>query len=164
MPSRPRAAVAAHKPSYTLEEGVFLGAMSTADSLLRGLEELLKPAGLTPSQYNVLRILRGAGAEGLACREISARMLTRDPDMTRLLDRLEARGLVARARGVNDRRVVLTQITAAGRKVLERLDAPVCELHKRQLQHMSDADLRRLAALLEQARETSSKTEHPIRP
>lgn len=125
----------------------------TADALLRGVEELLKPAGLTPSQYNVLRILRGAGPEGLACGEIAARMLTRDPDMTRLLDRLDKRGLVSRARGTSDRRVVVTRITSAGLKLLAALDEPLEELHKKQLQHLGRDRLKQLSALLEQARQ-----------
>ena len=154
MASKTRGRIRPQKPSRGLADQVYLNVLHTADALLRGVEELLKPHGLTPSQYNVLRILRGAGPAGLACREIGARMLTRDPDMTRLLDRLETRGLVVRARDTKDRRVVLTRIAAAGLKLLKDLDAPVAGLHRNQLQHMGAADLRRLAALLEQARET----------
>lgn len=142
------------KPFRSLEDEVYLNALRTADALLRGTEELLKPLGLTPSQYNVLRILRGAGPEGLACREIAARMLTRDPDMTRLLDRLEKRGLVTRARSRRDRRVVQTRVTPAAMKLLKELDEPVEELHQRQLRHMGPGDLRQLARLLERARES----------
>jgi DNA-binding MarR family transcriptional regulator len=126
----------------------------TADALLRGVEELLKPAGLTPSQYNVLRILRGAGPEGLACGEIAGRMLTRDPDMTRLLDRMDKRGLVTRSRNSRDRRVVVTRITAAGLRLLASLDEPVVNLHKQQLQHLGRERLRQLSSLLEEARES----------
>lgn len=125
-----------------------------ADLLLRGVEELLKPAGLTPSQYNVLRILRGAGPEGLACGEIAGRMLTRDPDMTRLLDRLDKRSLVSRVRNARDRRVVVTRITATGLKLLASLDEPVEELHEKQLRHLGRERLKQLSALLEAARET----------
>jgi len=128
----------------------------TADYLLRGVEEALKPAGLTPSQYNVLRILRGAGPDGLSCREIAERMLTRDPDMTRLLDRLEQRGLVSRARSTSDRRVVVTRITASAMKLLASLDEPIEELHRKQLRHLGREGLKQLTALLEEARASSA--------
>ena len=144
------------KPVLALEGEVYLNLLRAADALLHGTEELLKPYGLTPSQYNVLRILRCAEPDGLACGEIAARMLTRDPDMTRLLDRLEKRGLVRRARGARDRRVVLTRISLPGVKLLEDLDAPVQQMHGRQLKHMSGAQLRQLAALLERVRESSA--------
>ena len=137
------------------EDEAYLNVQRTADHLLRGVEELLKPAGLTPSQYNVLRILRGAGPDGLACGEIAGRMLTRDPDMTRLLDRLDKRGLVTRTRSASDRRVVLTRITSAGLKLLASLDEPVPDLHKKQLQHLGRERLKQLSALLEEACESS---------
>lgn len=145
MPSRPRASV-------SLEEGVFVGLLRAADWLLQGVEQVLKAHGLSPAQYNVLRILRGAGREGLCCREIGERMLTRDPDMTRLLDRMEKRSLVARERRKDDRRVVTTRITPPGLGLLKRLEQPVRELHRRQLRHMSAARMKALAALLEEAR------------
>jgi len=123
---------------------------------MRGLAELLKPAGLSATQYNVLRILRGAGRQGLACREVGDRMVTKDPDMTRLLDRLEARGLVARSRERQDRRVITTRITAAGLRLLKDLDRPVAELHERQLGHVPGPRLRTLLDLLETARERAT--------
>ena len=88
--------------------------LRAADSLARGAEALLKPTGLSATQYNVLRILRGAGAEGLACNGVGCRMISRDPDITRLLNRMESRKLIARTRGEEDRRVVKTCITAEG--------------------------------------------------
>jgi len=97
-----------------LEEQVFINLMLTSDLLARRLEPVLKAAEISPTQYNVLRILRGA-PEGLACGEIASRMITRDPDITRLLDRLEKRGLVSRCRDNEDRRMVLTRITEADR-------------------------------------------------
>ena len=87
------------KPFASLEEEIFLNLQRTAEVLMRRLTEELKPSDLTPTQYNVLRILRGAEPDGLPCREISARMVTHDPDVTRLLDRLEKRGLVGCSRG-----------------------------------------------------------------
>jgi len=135
-----------------LEAQVFVNLLRTADALARGTEALLKPAGLSSTQYNVLRILRGAGAEGLACSEIGCRMISRDPDITRLLDRMESRGLIARARGTEDRRVVKTRITPEGLRILEKLDAPVQELHRRQLHHLPEKELRQLSRLLERVR------------
>jgi len=113
---------------------------------------LLKPTGLSATQYNVLRILRGAGPEGLACREVGCRMISRDPDITRLMDRMESRGLIARARGEEDRRVVKSRLTAEGLRILVELDAPVQELHRRQLDHLPAKELRQLSRLLERAR------------
>ena len=99
------------KPSRSLGEEAFLNLQRTADAFMRGFEETLRPFGLTQTQYNVLRILRGARPHGLPCRELGERMITRDPDVTRLLDRLETRGLVARSRDAKDRRVIFTRIT-----------------------------------------------------
>ncbi len=93
-------------PYMRLEAQVFVNLLRTADALARGAEALLKPTGLSATQYNVLRILRGAGPEGLACREVGCRMISRDPDITRLMDRMESRGLIARARGEEDRRLL----------------------------------------------------------
>jgi len=133
----------------------FLELLRTADVLVQGLAATLKPYGLSLNQYNVLRILRGAGPGGLPCGQIAERMLTRDPDMTRLLDRLEGRGLVGRCRGQDDRRVVLTRITGQGMKVLADLDEPVRKRHEEQLGHLSAAKLRTLIELLEAARRSS---------
>jgi DNA-binding MarR family transcriptional regulator len=135
-----------------LEEDVFVGLQRTADWLLQGIEQLLKTQGLSQAQYNVLRILRGAGPRGLSCREICERMITRDPDMTRLLDRMEERGLVARERQQIDRRVVTTRVTPAGLKLLKSLDHPVREYHRRCFRHIAGARLKTLAVLLEEAR------------
>ena len=139
-------------PQPHLEEQVFVGLWRTADALTRGPEALLKTAGLSGTQYNVLRILRGAGAAGLACREVGCRLISRDPDITRLLDRLETRGLITRTREQKDRRVVKTFITDKGLQILAKLDAPVQEMHRRQLRHLPPAKLRQLSRLLEMAR------------
>ena len=144
------------RPPRSLEQEVYINVLRTADALLHGVEQTLKPAGLSPTQYNVLRILRGAGPEGLACRQIGERMLTRDPDITRLLDRLEARGLITRERERADRRVVKTRITAEGLRILKGLDEPVAEQHRRQLRHLPARQLRTLARLLEQARQAKA--------
>lgn len=135
----------------TLEEIAFLDLLSAADWLSRGLAEVLKTADLSPTHYNVLRILRGAPG-GLACGEIAGRMLTRDPDITRLLDRLEKRGLISRCRQTADRRMVLTRIAPAGLELLARLDQPVREMHRRQLGHLGRERLRSLIELLRASR------------
>ncbi len=140
------------RPVTSPEQEAHIGLLRTADWLTRGVECVVKPSGLSPTQYNVLRILRGAGVPGLACRQIADRMLTRDPDITRLLDRLEARRLVQRARPGRDRRVILTRITPEGLRLLKPLDRPIAELHQAQLGHLGRAQLRRLVRLLEQAR------------
>jgi DNA-binding MarR family transcriptional regulator len=138
-----------------LEAHVFVSVLRTADLLARGAEAVLKPAGLSTTQYNILRILRGAGEQGLACREVGGRLISRDPDMTRLLDRMESRGWIARAREKKDRRVVKTRITAEGLRILADLDEPIRELHRRQLRHLPGKQLRQLSQLLERARENT---------
>ncbi len=133
------------------EEQAFLDLWRTTDLLSRRLVRVLKTEDLSPTQYNVLRILRGA-PDGLPCGEIADRMITRDPDITRLLDRLEKRHLIARWRDSKDRRTVLTRITPEGLKLLARLDEPVQGAHRGQLGHLGKQGLRRLADLLRSAR------------
>jgi DNA-binding MarR family transcriptional regulator len=140
------------RPAISLENRIFIALLQTADALAQEAEQLVKTAGLTGAQYNVLRILRGAEPEGLACRAIGERMISHDPDMTRLLDRMEKRGLITRARQTDDRRVVKTRITAKALGLLKTLDQPVHDLHKRQFRHMSPARLKVLSDLLEEVR------------
>ncbi|HKV63115.1 MAG TPA: MarR family transcriptional regulator [Candidatus Acidoferrum sp.] len=137
-------------PPVSLENRVFVALLQAADSLGQEAEQLLKSAGLTGAQYNVLRILRGAEPEGLACRAIGDRMISHDPDMTRLLDRLEKRSLITRVRQIDDRRVIKTRITPQALGLLKTLDQPVRELHKHQFRHMSAARLKLLFDLLEE--------------
>jgi DNA-binding MarR family transcriptional regulator len=139
-------------PVLPLEDTVFISLQKTADSLGIEAEQLFKPHGLTGTQYNVLRILRGAEPEGLACRAIGERMISHDPDMTRLLDRMERRGLLSRARQTDDRRVIKTRISPAGLALLKSLDQPVRELHRRQFRHLPSARLKILAKLLGEVR------------
>jgi DNA-binding MarR family transcriptional regulator len=131
-----------------LEDQLFVALLKTADSLSQDAEQVIKSAGLTATQYNVLRILRGAEPEGLLCRGIAERMISRDPDMTRLLDRLEKQGWISRQRQQDDRRVIIARITADGLKLLKNLDQPVHDLHKAQFRHMPTARLKQLAELL----------------
>ncbi len=133
------------------EEIAFLDLLRTTDILSRQLVHVLKPADLSGTQYNMLRILRGA-PEGLACGEIGARMITRDPDITRLLDRLEKRELISRCRETKDRRMVLTRITPKGLRLLGELDEPVRKAHQEQLGHLGQSRLRKLGELLSAAR------------
>ena len=145
-------------PFASLEEEVMLSLLRTADRLIRASENALRPARLTPTQYNVLRILRGMSPLGIACQEIARRMITRDADLTRLLDRLESRGLVQRQRQTADRRVVHTTITPAGQTLLADLDPVMAELHQRALGHMSKERLSSLLDLLEEARGNDEET------
>ena len=141
--SKPRAGCA--------EEAVFLDLLRTTDMLSRGLVQVLKVEDLSSTQYNVLRILRGA-REGLACGEIASRMITRDPDVTRLLDRLEKRGLISRCRETEDRRTVRARIAPEGLKVLARLDEPIQAAHRQQLGHLGQERRQALTELLRLSR------------
>lgn len=139
------------RPAACPEEAVFLDLLRTTDLLSRVLVQVLKSEDLSATQYNVLRILRGA-PEGLACGEIASRMITRDPDVTRLLDRLERRGLISRCRETKDRRTVMARITPDGLKLLARLDEPVRAAHRRLLGHLGRERRRTLTELLRVAR------------
>ena len=133
------------------EEAAFLDLLRTCDLLSRGPAQVLKTEDLSATQYNVLRILRGS-PEGLPCGEIGSRMITRDPDITRLLDRLEKRELISRCRETKDRRMVMARITQEGLQLLARLDAPVQESHRKQLGHLGRERLRALTELLHACR------------
>jgi len=143
------------KPFESAEQEAHLNLVRTAQVLGDAFERLFKPFNLSMTQYNVLRILRGAG-EPLPCGQIGDRMVTRDPDITRLLDRLEKRGLITRERTATDRRVVLASITPEGLKLLKQLDQPVITLHQKQLGHLGKDRLKSLIDLLEAAREQES--------
>lgn len=134
------------KPFESLEQEAFLALLWTADRLQWRLAEALKPHGLSPTQYNALRILRGAGKQGLACSEVAERMITRDPDITRLMDRLGRMGLVQRGRGEEDRRVVVAKITPKGAYLLKQLDPVMRQFLQGLLGHMG---VKRLNSLLD---------------
>jgi DNA-binding MarR family transcriptional regulator len=141
------------KPFTSLEDEAVVSLHRTADLVNGRFGDMLKPHGLSPTQFNALRILRGAGDGGRTCREIAERMINRDPDITRLLDRLERRGLVARSREGRDRRVIITRINQAGLELLRGLDRPIEEFNRKQLGHLSEQQLRALVKLLEAVRE-----------
>jgi DNA-binding MarR family transcriptional regulator len=141
------------KPFSSLEQEASLSVARTAALLEHGSAEALKPYGLTPTQYNALRILRGAEPEGLCRNEVRDRLIARVPDATRLLERLEEMELVVRAREGDDRRYVRARITGAGLELLATLDPVILDLHRRQLGHLGERRLRALVELLAEARD-----------
>lgn len=136
----------------SIEERSILNVLRTAEHLASALSEVFKGAELTLTQYNVLRILRGAGSEALSCSEISERMITKESDITRLLDRLEARGFISRERPESNRRLVLTRLTDAGLAILAELDAPVDAINRKLMGPLGAKKLESLNELLEEAR------------
>ena len=140
------------KSSANLPQEAFIALARTGAALSDGLDKILGPQGLSLTQYNVLRILRGAGKAGLCRNEIAQRLITRMPDVTRLLDRMEAAGLVSRVRSTEDRRVVNTTLTKDGRVLVDDLDTEIDQTHKAQLGHLKDTELRTLIELLNRAR------------
>lgn len=141
------------KPFRSLEEEAVLSIARTAAVLEHDFTQALKPYELTPTQYNVLRILRGAGGQGLCRNEIGERLIRRVPDVTRLLDRMEELGLITRTRGGSDRRFVTTTITEKGLGITDRLDEEICAIHRRQLGHVDQAQLKELVRVLAEVRD-----------
>ena len=140
------------RPFRSVEEEALLSIARTAALLEHAGSDALKPFDLTITQYNVLRILRGAGEEGLCRNAVGERLVTRVPDVTRLLDRMEAGGLISRNRGSDDRRFVTTHITDKGLKLLEKIDRELPAMHAAMLGHVSQKRLRDLIGLLEEVR------------
>ena len=151
----------------SLEEEAILNIVRTADVLLQSITSFLKPHNLSATQYNVLRILRGAGEKGVSCKDVAARLVTRDPDITRLMDRLEERDLILRDRSREDRRIVTHRLTATGTSLVNELDRPIVEANKHMLMGIKPARLQELVDVLEQVRinlENEAKTGLPPRP
>lgn len=136
------------------EQDAFVALQRAATRLMDGVVELLRPHGLRPAQYNALRILRGAHPEQLNCRQVAARMMTREPDLTRLLDRLEKAGLIRRQRQASDRRVVRVGITAAGLELLASIDAPMLALHRCQFSVLGEKQTATLVRLVRRLAES----------
>lgn len=155
MANRLRDEIKQGRPFRSVREEAHLSIVRTAAVLAHGFAEAVKEYGITATQYNVLRILRGAGQAGLCRHEVRDRLVAQVPDVTRLLDRMEEAGWVERERDETDRRLVATRITPRGVRLLETLEKPVGALHQRQLGHLSEAQLRALVELLELARERS---------
>jgi len=142
------------KPFSSVGEEASIAILRTGDLLQQQLVELLRPYGLSPTQFNALRILRGAGETGLPCSEIGERMINHDPDITRLLDRLEQRDLVARQRDPKDRRVHIARITKTGLDLLKGLDKPVEEFHRVTTAEIGESNLKSLIRLLDKLRQS----------
>jgi DNA-binding MarR family transcriptional regulator len=158
-----RQAIKQRKPFESLQQEVFLEVLRTGHALVQDLVQVLRPYRLTQPQYNVLRILRGAGSAGLPTGEVGERMVaSREPDVTRLLVRMENRGLLTRERREENRRFVNVRITRDGLRILKALDPAVADMHARQLRHMSRGELEQLAGLLERARREDRP--RPARP
>lgn len=141
-----------HASSVALTQEAFVSLARTEAVLHDGLDRVLGPRGLSLTQYNVIRILRGAGPDGLCRNDIGQRLITRMPDVTRLLDRMEASGLVSRLRSTEDRRLVNTTLTEQGAALVGELDGEVARVHQEQLGHLTDVELRTLIDLLNRAR------------
>ncbi|MEO7521793.1 MAG: MarR family transcriptional regulator [Gemmatimonas sp.] len=142
------------KPFANVAEEAHLNISRTESLLQAGVDAVLKPYGISGTQYNVLRILRGSHPQGLCRNEIRDRLINRMPDVSRLLDRMEEAGLVTRQRGEEDRRLVSTQLTRMGRDLVDSLDTPILEAHQQQLGHLGEANLRTLIKLLTLARQS----------
>lgn len=140
------------RPFSSVQQEALLSVERTAAMLGHAVAEALRPYGVTPTQYNVLRILRGAGEGGLCRNEVRDRMITPVPDVTRLLDRLDEAGLIGRTRGTEDRRQMRTEITAAGLELLARLEGPVEQIHRELLGHVDERALAQLVKLLAEVR------------
>lgn len=136
----------------SVEQEAFLNLWRTYDRLRAVEDALFGRFDLTPQLYNVLRLLRGAYAEPIATLELASRLVSRAPDITRMLDKLEQRGLIERRRPTDNRRTVLVGVTDAGLELLAALDEPVRAAHERQLGHLTKRDLKELTALLQRAR------------
>ena len=152
MPSRLQDEIKQTKPFTSPAQEAFLSIERTSAVLGHAFAEFVKPFGITPTQFNVLRILRGAGDAGLCRHEIRDRLVAQVPDVTRLIDRLVEMQLVTRERDGADRRLVTTRITPAGLRLLAELDQPIREFDQRTLGHMSAEQLRTLSELLALAR------------
>jgi DNA-binding MarR family transcriptional regulator len=149
-------------PFQQVEQEAYLNLLRTVSVLECDFARLLKQHGLSEATYNILRILRGeadggALSGGVPMQVIGERLIARVPDVTRLVDRLEASGLVERLRTPDDRRVVLATITTKGLGLLSKMDEPVARLHQAQLSHMSETELKQLIRLLTKARKMSNR-------
>lgn len=140
------------RPFSSAEEEAFLNLLRTSDCLERAFQRRTRAWGITATQYNVLRILRGAQPEGLPCAAIGKRLIAAEPDITRLLSRLKALKLIRQRRDRQDRRVVWTQIAESGLALLESMDPAIAQAPHELLGHLSHFELAELIRLLEQAR------------
>ncbi|MGC1420994.1 MAG: MarR family transcriptional regulator [Terracidiphilus sp.] len=154
--------IAQERPFSSVEEEAFLNLMRTTDCLHRAFQRKTRDWGITSTQYNVLRILRGAQPQGLTCSAIGDRMITAEPDITRLLARMKTLKLIKQQRDKNDRRVVWTQISATGLELLGKMDPEITRAPKELLGHLDRKDLTELTRLLELARMNCVGTQAPV--
>lgn len=154
--------IAQERPFSSIEEEAILNLMRTTDCLHRVFQRRIREWGITSTQYNVLRILRGSHPQGLTCSAIGERMITAEPDITRLLARMKALKLIKQQRDKRDRRVVWTQISAAGLELLGKMDAEVTRTPKELLGHLDRKELVELIRLLETARTNCLDTQTPV--
>ncbi len=153
--------IAQERPFSSREEEAFLNLLRTSDCLHRAFQRSTREWGITSTQYNVLRILRGAHPQGLTCSAIGDRMITAEPDITRLLARMKVLKLIRQQRDKRDRRVVWTQISVAGLELLGKMDAEIAEKPRELLGHLNRTELEELIRLLELARKNFSDTQAP---
>ena len=159
MPNRMLQEIKQTRPFTSRQEEAALNVLRTADALKRGFDLLLKRHGITSTQYNVLRILRGAGTAGLHCNGIAERMITAEPDVTRLLMRMEKLGLLVRRRDSKDRRVVTVTVSRARAPIVAELEQPLKKLQEQQFSLMSEEDLATLIEGLEKVRESIARVD-----
>jgi len=157
-----KAEIVQEPPFFSIEEEALLNLMRTADCLHRAFHRKTRDWGITSTQYNVLRILRGAQPDGLTCSAIGARMITAEPDITRLLSRLKALKYVRQQRDKRDRRVVWTQISETGLELLREMEPVIQRLPGELLGHLEKAEVAELIRLLEQARLHCGDTQAPV--
>jgi DNA-binding MarR family transcriptional regulator len=154
--------IAQQRPFSSTEEEALLNLMRTADCLQRALQRKTRQWGITSTQYNVLRILRGAASQGLTCSAIGERMITAEPDITRLLARMKVLKLIRQQRDKRDRRVVWTQISSAGLDLLGKMDDEINQMPKELLGHLNQNELVEFIRLLELARRNCNDTQAPV--
>ena len=159
MPNRILEELRQAKPLESRQQEAALNILRTADALKRGVDQLLKRYGISSTQYNVLRILRGAGPAGMHCTGIAERMITAEPDITRLLARMEKLGLLVRRRDGNDRRVVTATATARGLGLLDEVETPLRKLQQQQFGLLSEDELVALIGALEKVRESIERAD-----
>ena len=157
-----RQEIAQQRPFSSVEEEALLNLMRTSDCVHREFQRRTRHWGVTSTQYNVLRILRGAQPQGLTCSAIGARMITAEPDITRLLARLKTVKLIKQKRDKHDRRVVWTQISAEGLELLSRMDDEIHQAPKDLIGHLNQSELEELIRLLELARKNCTETQAPV--
>jgi DNA-binding MarR family transcriptional regulator len=163
MPGKLQAEIHQTRPFATVEEEAVLNIVRTAEVLQRTIADFLKEFDLSPTQYNVLRILRGAGAAGATCSQIGERLLTHDPDITRLLDRMEARELIARERSSTDRRAIVTRISEDGLALVDSIDSPIRTMTRLRMGKFGRDALARLIGELERVREAFEITSSSVK-